>query len=416
MNTQAKDVHRQKKRNASQHSKNTGEDERSKASSRSRSRSVAMNYDTDTDIEDIQTTRRRKRRKCSQPSKNTDDKTEHSKTSWSRSAAMDNANTDCKDVSTTHRRKRRKPSQPSKNTNYKAEHSKTSSLSASMDYDADTDVEEVAAPSAVVGDKDEGEATPTHSRERRKAANEIDLSDVAPQPLICKSVGSVKEGTSKYTNVHFDKNKNKWRVMITIDGKKHHVGYYENEDEAAADYARAVFKYKGNDKARRRKSSGFVIDLSDVPPQPPIPNTRKGPSKYKGAYFDNTKSRWIAIIVIDGKQRYIGSYENEEEAAIDHARAVFKYKGSCMQRALETNSSRLPRTRSCKATRLTAASSNDTYEVEEIVGYRRNNGQVEYLIKWIGYSKEDNSWEPEENLNDVSLEEATMYREALETH
>ena len=371
MKRQAKSVHRRKRRKASQRSKNTGEEEHSKTSSRSRSRSAAMDA-ADTEIEDIQTTHRRKRRKCSQPSKNTDDKVEHCRKSRHQSAAMD--------------------------------------------YHADTDFEEVAAPSAEVGDKDKGEATPTHSRERRKAANEIDLSDVAPQPLICKSVGSVKEGTSKYTNVHFDKNKNKWRVMITIDGKRHHVGYYENEDEAAADYARAVFKYKGNDKARRRKSSGFVIDLSDVPPQPPIPNTRKGPSKYKGAYFDNTKSRWIAIIVIDGKQRYIGSYENEEEAAIDHARAVFKYKGSCMQRALETNSSRLPRTRSCKAARLTAASSNDTYEVEEIVGYRRNNGQVEYLIKWIGYSKEENSWEPEENLNEVSLEEATVYREALETH
>ncbi len=288
MKRQAKSVHRRKRRKASQRSKNTGEEEHSETSSRSRSRSAAMDA-ADTDIEDIQTTHRRKRRKCSQPSKNTDDKVEHCRKSRPQSAAMD--------------------------------------------YHADTDFEEVAAPSAEVGDKDEGEATPTHGRERRKVAHEIDLSDVAPQPLICKSVGSVKEGTSKYTNVHFDKNKNKYRVMITIDGKRHLVGYYENEEEAAADYARAVFKYKG----------------------------------------------------------------------------------SCTKKALETNSSRLPRTRSCKAARLTAASSNDTYEVEEIVGYRRNNGQVEYLIKWIGYSKEENSWEPEENLNEVSLEEATVYREALET-
>jgi len=29
-----------------------------------------------------------------------------------------------------------------------------------------------------------------------------------------------------------------------MDGKRHYIGYYENEEEAAIDYARAVFKYK----------------------------------------------------------------------------------------------------------------------------------------------------------------------------
>ena len=249
----------------------------------------------------------------------------------------------------------------------------------------------------------------------------IDLSGVPQQSPILKPTGRIKEEYSKYTGVSYAKKTNMWGAQIRIDGKLRHIGSYEDEEEAAADYARAVFKYKGNAKARRRKSSGFVIDLSNVPQQPPIPNTRKGPTKYKGAYFDNTKSRWIATILIDGKQRYIGSYENEEEAASDYARAVFKYKGSFriegrggQRRALETNISRLPRTRSCNAAISTSAGSNDTYEVEEIVGYRRNNGEAEYLIKWVGYSKEESSWEPEANLNEGSLAEATAYREAIE--
>lgn len=58
-----------------------------------------------------------------------------------------------------------------------------------------------------------------------------------------------------------------------IDGKQHYIGSYENEEEAAIDYARAVFKYKGQealDKAReRKKSPGISIDLSDVRPQQP---------------------------------------------------------------------------------------------------------------------------------------------------
>eukprot|EP00573_Skeletonema_grethae_P003932 CAMPEP_0201700566 /NCGR_PEP_ID=MMETSP0578-20130828/29116_1 /ASSEMBLY_ACC=CAM_ASM_000663 /TAXON_ID=267565 /ORGANISM="Skeletonema grethea, Strain CCMP 1804" /LENGTH=36 /DNA_ID= /DNA_START= /DNA_END= /DNA_ORIENTATION= len=30
-----------------------------------------------------------------------------------------------------------------------------------------------------------------------------------------------------------------------IDGKRHVIGNYHNEEEAAGDYARALFKYKG---------------------------------------------------------------------------------------------------------------------------------------------------------------------------
>eukprot|EP00985_Skeletonema_marinoi_P014016 scaffold7020_cov141-Skeletonema_marinoi.AAC.11 len=160
----------------------------------------------------------------------------------------------------------------------------------------------------------------------------IDLSDVPPQPPVPKSAGHIKEGASKYTGVSFDKQKNKWQAQISIDGKNRTIGYYENEEEAGVDYARAVFKYKGQgepDNAREQDS--IIIDLSDAPPQPPIPKSsgriKEGASKYTGVTFNKQKNKWQAQISIDGKQRRIGYYENEEEAAADYARAVFKYKG-----------------------------------------------------------------------------------------
>ena len=83
------------------------------------------------------------------------------------------------------------------------------------------------------------------------------------------------------------------------------------------------------DKAREQNSSGLAVDLSDVPPQPPIPKSdghiKEGSSKYAGVTYSGG-NKWRAQITIDGKQRHIGCYENEEEAAIDYARAVFKYK------------------------------------------------------------------------------------------
>lgn len=38
------------------------------------------------------------------------------------------------------------------------------------------------------------------------------------------------------------------------------------------------------------------------------------------------------------------------------------------------------------------------YEVERIVDKRKYKGKVEYLIKWKGYSNEENTWEPIANL------------------
>lgn len=37
-----------------------------------------------------------------------------------------------------------------------------------------------------------------------------------------------------YRGVYWNKGKNKWRAQATIDYKKHHVGYFDNETEAAA--------------------------------------------------------------------------------------------------------------------------------------------------------------------------------------
>ena len=44
--------------------------------------------------------------------------------------------------------------------------------------------------------------------------------------------------------VSLEKRSNKWHAQISFDGKNHTIGYYEDEEEAAVDYARAVFKCK----------------------------------------------------------------------------------------------------------------------------------------------------------------------------
>jgi RNase H-like domain found in reverse transcriptase/Reverse transcriptase (RNA-dependent DNA polymerase)/Integrase zinc binding domain/Chromo (CHRromatin Organisation MOdifier) domain len=42
------------------------------------------------------------------------------------------------------------------------------------------------------------------------------------------------------------------------------------------------------------------------------------------------------------------------------------------------------------------------YEVETVLDSRMRRGKLQYLVKWVGYPREENSWEPEENLSDAS--------------
>ena len=38
------------------------------------------------------------------------------------------------------------------------------------------------------------------------------------------------------------------------------------------------------------------------------------------------------------------------------------------------------------------------YHVEEVLDSRLRHGQLQYLVKWQGYTEENNTWEPTMNL------------------
>ena len=44
--------------------------------------------------------------------------------------------------------------------------------------------------------------------------------------------------------------------------------------------------------------------------------------------------------------------------------------------------------------------SEELFEIEEILDMRFRNGRREYLLKWKGYPQSENTWEPEENIDD----------------
>ena len=164
---------------------------------------------------------------------------------------------------------------------------------------------------------------------RRKIVGLVDLKGVPDQPPIRKS--DWMKGTSVFVGVHYKEVAKKWMAQINIDGTKYHIGSYEHEEDAAKDYARALFKYSSN-KHRHRQEK--FIDLSDVPEQAPILSTSMfGMSKWRGVSFNKNMNKWLAKIVVDKKKLLIGYYDIEEDAAKAYARALFKYNpGECHQR------------------------------------------------------------------------------------
>ncbi|KAL2125782.1 hypothetical protein VTI74DRAFT_2758 [Chaetomium olivicolor] len=50
-------------------------------------------------------------------------------------------------------------------------------------------------------------------------------------------------------------------------------------------------------------------------------------------------------------------------------------------------------------TDIEAEDEEEEWDVEEILDSRLNNGRLEYLVKWLDFGHEDNSWEPVKNLH-----------------
>jgi hypothetical protein len=48
----------------------------------------------------------------------------------------------------------------------------------------------------------------------------------------------------------------------------------------------------------------------------------------------------------------------------------------------------------------------DIFEVEEILEHRRHGPRLEYKLRWRGFGPEDDTWEPESNIQAPELIEA----------
>jgi hypothetical protein len=122
---------------------------------------------------------------------------------------------------------------------------------------------------------------------------------------------------SQYRGVCWEKSINKWTATIWYDSKKHYLGCFEDEKEAAKAYDQAARAQHG-----KKAQLNFPAEGESGP--------RKS-SKYRGVSWFKRENKWRAKIQYDGKQHTLGRFNDEEEAARVYDRAARAQHGEKAQ-------------------------------------------------------------------------------------
>lgn len=125
-------------------------------------------------------------------------------------------------------------------------------------------------------------------------------------------------GKSRFKGVYWNKGQEKWHVRITRNKKTYHVGFFDDEEDAARAYNLAAQHFFGDfahpNSIRHRE--GFTI-------------LRRSPktSAYRGVQWRANRSRWVAFIYENGRRRILGSYQSETDAARAYNEAALNLYG-----------------------------------------------------------------------------------------
>ena len=180
-----------------------------------------------------------------------------------------------------------------------------------------------------------------------------------------------KKGMYRYSTA-WSKRKHRGVAQISVNKKQRHIGCFKDERAAA----RAYDEY--SDHAQQQCSED-----NDAALQP-------RQSKYRGVTW--TKSgKWQVQIWEEGKMEYLGTFEDQEDAA-----HVFDRRAIELGRQANFAHSDTKHGSTSDVDGLDSSSEDGEYEVEQIVDRKRLGRIFKYLIKWVGY--DELSWEPEECL------------------
>jgi hypothetical protein len=128
----------------------------------------------------------------------------------------------------------------------------------------------------------------------------------ASEPSASEAAGVTQRGTcgtSRYKGVSWYSQRGMWRAEIRISGKKHRLGYFHSEDDAARKYDEFA------------APQGRPLNFPAPGTHCVVKGGRGGTSGFKGVSWHKKKKKWVAQIMISGKVTYLGYFDVEEDAA-----------------------------------------------------------------------------------------------------
>ena len=128
----------------------------------------------------------------------------------------------------------------------------------------------------------------------------------------------IESKKTEYVGVSWNKGKQRWISQIQIAGKQKTLGYFDSDynaamkyDEEARKQGKAVnFKFSDEDvQAEKQKKPRKLSDIERIESQE---------TDYKGVSWDKGNQRWQARIQIDKKQKFLGYFDSDYDAAMKY--------------------------------------------------------------------------------------------------
>jgi hypothetical protein len=113
------------------------------------------------------------------------------------------------------------------------------------------------------------------------------------------------KGKSRFVGVSWHKQNKKWQVYTTDKGKKKFLGNYDDETAAARAFDAYVIANKINTDLNFPSAPGAAGHMT----------TKKGrSSRHRGVCWNKSSKKWMARIYVDGKNKSLGCFVDEDDA------------------------------------------------------------------------------------------------------
>lgn len=140
----------------------------------------------------------------------------------------------------------------------------------------------------------------------------------------CQNVHNQKKRDNTktiYKGVHYVKRLNSFVARCRMNFQDHFLGYYRSDIAAA---------YAYNKKAKELSEFSLLNDLPFTEDyledllkiDRTFTKSAEKTSDIKGIHWHKSKNKWEASSYVNGKRKYVGAFDNEQDAAI----ALYKFK------------------------------------------------------------------------------------------